>query len=88
MCVPLILMCADNEEVAVLQVAIQDLENQIEEQKLKINNTAMPLLRVSKIAESALPANTLWFVLASVHRHDLRPFWGSLKSNTRPRLER
>ena len=35
------------EEAVTLRVAIQDLENQIEEQKHKINNTSMPLLRVS-----------------------------------------
>lgn len=37
----------ENEEVVDLRLAIQDLENQIEEQKLKIENTTMSLLRVS-----------------------------------------
>jgi hypothetical protein len=37
----------EGEEVSALRVAIQDLENQIEEQKHKISNTPMLLLRVS-----------------------------------------
>ena len=40
-------LVAEGEEVSSLRVAIQDLENQIEEQKHKISNTPMPLLRVS-----------------------------------------
>ena len=38
---------AESEEVNMLRLAVQDLENQIEEQKFKIQSTPMPLLRVS-----------------------------------------
>jgi len=42
-------VCAvvESEEVNLLRLAVQDLENQIEEQKFKIQSTPMPLLRVS-----------------------------------------
>lgn len=36
----------ESQELAELRLTVQDLENQIEEQKLKIQNTPMPLLRV------------------------------------------
>ncbi len=35
--------------MSALRIAIQDLENQIEEQRHKISNTPMPLLRVRQV---------------------------------------
>lgn len=47
--------CTEGEEVSSLRVAIQDLENQIEEQKHKISNTPMALLRVSIVCGMTQP---------------------------------
>ena len=43
---------SESDEVTALRVAIQDLENEIEAQKIKIANTPMPLLRVSQFYSS------------------------------------
>ena len=39
----------ETEQMRALNSAIQDLDNQIEEQKLKIQNTANTSLRVSRL---------------------------------------
>ena len=41
----------ETEQMRALNSAIQDLDNQIEEQKLKIQNTANTSLRVSVVSE-------------------------------------
>ncbi len=41
------LLSGDSEEASELRAAAQDLETQIEEQKLKIQNTPNKILRVS-----------------------------------------
>ena len=45
--IPIPSLPANSEEVEALRAVVQDLEVQIEEQKLKIQNTANALLRVS-----------------------------------------
>ncbi len=62
----------DSEEASELRAAVQDLETQIEEQKLKIQNTPNQILRVSV---TALYTHT--HINISYCRLALRHFWRS-----------